>query len=734
MANPYQCWGPDVNPALSAQDPGYVYPDPACVQAASPHTVNVFGYHQWDHHRTADGSAQFFNYDNSPPLLSSWTSYLIIIGFSTFFALMALTLSWIEKKFSGVETNTEQFSTAGRSLKPGLIAVDIVSHWTWPGNILGPAYWCYALGIAGLLTWTSTGVVSLWIFAAVSIEFKIRAPKAHTMLELIKIRFGVPGHVVYFIYSVSVNILAVIFQLQPVVLILQYLCDSNIWAMSFLIPLGIMIYASVGGLKATFTTSYIHTVIIYVLICWFAFTMCVGTHNNIFMSIDEMYYRLQKLAEYYPLTETGNYHGSYLTNYSTSAYLYNISFLLGNFVWLFADQSYWQSSIAAKPQAAMWGYMLGCVLFFPIAYTLCFSGIGSLVLDLPVSGTEISNGASIAALTLVLVGKVGPIMVVVMVFMAVTSSMSGEYIAVSSLITFDVYREYIRPQASSRELVWVSRAGVAIAALFSAAAVGYIVEKEVSLVLVGLVPNVVITSAVPPIAAALLWKKCTKWAGVLSAPIGTALGLAAWLAYPHLSHMEGGNSLDNLALAKPIVVGTAVNLLGSLIAVIVISLIFPAKKEFDFEEFNEKITLADDNHTGMEASSEEALLYLKKCRPYVWAGASLMGFLFFIAWPVLVLIQRIQSLANFRFQMGLGLFAMLFSAILGLWIPMYEARVSILQVLFHMCGKTYKVRDDVKEVDIEYVVSDKHMQTTVKGQKRVDDESPTAVEGSDGSE
>ena len=36
-------------------------------------------------------------------------------------------------------------------------------------------------------------------------------------------------------------------------------------AMSFLIPIGVVCYVAIGGLKATFTTSYMHTVIIYII-------------------------------------------------------------------------------------------------------------------------------------------------------------------------------------------------------------------------------------------------------------------------------------------------------------------------------------------------------------------------------------------------------------------------------------------------------------------------------------
>ncbi len=57
-------------------------------------------------------------------------------------------------------------------------------------------------------------------------------------------------------------------------------------AMAFIIPLSTMIYATVGGLKATFTTSYMHTVIIFVVCTLFMFQVYVP--NNIFGGIDDV--------------------------------------------------------------------------------------------------------------------------------------------------------------------------------------------------------------------------------------------------------------------------------------------------------------------------------------------------------------------------------------------------------------------------------------------------------------
>ncbi len=50
----------------------------------------------------------------------------------------------------------------------------------------------------------------------------------------------------------------------------------------------------------------------------------------------------------------------------------------------------------------------------------------------------------------VLIGPAGAVLVVIICFMAVTSSGAGEMVAISSLFTFDVYRRYINPKVRLR--------------------------------------------------------------------------------------------------------------------------------------------------------------------------------------------------------------------------------------------------------------------------------------------
>ncbi len=60
---------------------------------------------------------------------------------------------------------------------------------------------------------------------------------------------------------------------------------------------------------------------------------------------------------------------------------------------------------------------------------------------------EALSGLVMPASAYVLIGPAGAVLVVIICFMAVTSSGASEMVAISSLFTFDVYRKYINPKA-----------------------------------------------------------------------------------------------------------------------------------------------------------------------------------------------------------------------------------------------------------------------------------------------
>lgn len=84
------------------------------------------------------------------------------------------------------------------------------------------------------------------------------------------------------------------------------------------------------------------------------------------------------------------------------------------------------------------------------------------------TSSEVSNGLVLPYAAITIAGKGGAAAVLLITFMACTSTLSAQVIAVSSILSFDVYREYFRKKASDRDLIRSSHFGVIFFAAFSA--------------------------------------------------------------------------------------------------------------------------------------------------------------------------------------------------------------------------------------------------------------------------
>ena len=98
-------------------------------------------------------------------------------------------------------------------------------------------------------------------------------------------------------------------------------------------------YTMFGGIKATFLTDYIHTVIILVIIFVFAFSAYAT--NEVVGSPGRVWELLVEAAKRHPVS--GNAEGSYLTMQSREGAIFFVINIVGNFGWT-RPLSAWVSS------------------------------------------------------------------------------------------------------------------------------------------------------------------------------------------------------------------------------------------------------------------------------------------------------------------------------------------------------------------------------------------------------
>jgi hypothetical protein len=61
-----------------------------------------------------------------------------------------LGITWSLKRYNFEQQTSEEFTTAGRSLKSGLVASSVVSTWTWAATLLQSTTVTYRYGIIGI--------------------------------------------------------------------------------------------------------------------------------------------------------------------------------------------------------------------------------------------------------------------------------------------------------------------------------------------------------------------------------------------------------------------------------------------------------------------------------------------------------------------------------------------------------------------------------------------------------
>lgn len=77
--------------------------------------------------------------------------YGVVVGVGFFFAFVMMGITYLQNRYTKFSTkSSEEFNTASRSVKPGLIASGIVSAWTWAATLLQSSTVAYTYGVAGM--------------------------------------------------------------------------------------------------------------------------------------------------------------------------------------------------------------------------------------------------------------------------------------------------------------------------------------------------------------------------------------------------------------------------------------------------------------------------------------------------------------------------------------------------------------------------------------------------------
>jgi len=649
---------------------------------------------------------------SSVPILPQGAGYGVVIGIGLFFSAVMIGITALQARYTEFSPdNPEEFSSASRSVKPGLIAAGIVSAWTWAATLLQSSAVAYKYGLSGPWWYGAGATVQVLLFAMLAAKLKLNAPFAHTWLEIVRARWGNVAHLVFMFFGLATNIIVSAMLILGGSATVTDLTGMNTIAACFLIPAVVAVYVIVGGMRSTLLCDYSHTTILFVIILVFVFTV-YATSSKI-GSPAAMHRLLEAQAVASPVA--GNAHGSYLTMRSKNGIIFGVINIVGNFATVFQDQAYWQRAIASRPASTVKAYLLGGLAWFAIPFTMATTlGLAAVALRgdpamKVLTPLDVSKGLPASAAASALLGKSGAAAMLILLFMAVTSACSAELIAVSSLLTYDVYKTYIHPDATEERILLVEHLMVGLYAIVCGLAGLIFFYIGVSLGWLYTFMGVILGSGVVPIALCITWSKANKWGCIAGAVLGFVAGIIAWL----VTTAKLNNSVINVVTTggdfEMLAGNVASIVIGGLIATIS-SFMFPesfdwvatralnapvaSEKARPTPEASEVVT-QDEKRSQTSANIEEASIRsaqqeindeldpvaLRKAFLFASASSIVLFIILIIVIPFpLFFAKTIYSVKGYTGWVAIGIAWTFCSAITVILYPIFESRHALIRI------------------------------------------------------
>jgi Na+/proline symporter len=262
-------------------------------------------------------------------------------------------------------------------------------------------------------------------------------------------------------------------------------------------------YTLLGGLRAVIGTDFIQTLLILfgvILLAWFAIDKVGFTqiHDTVLAQRPELLNLLLPAA---------------------------IMFLFNNLLFgvgeIFHSNVWWSRAFAFGDGVGFKAYLIAGLMWAPIPIVAGFVALTVPALHLNVPAADMV-GPMVAAK---LLGVTGAILVFIVVFAALASSLDSLLAATSDLITQDIYKGHMRPDASHREL---RNAAKVVVLLLGGMTWLLCLPRLASLAALLNFMGAFVASTIWPIVAGLYWKRANATGAMLAMVLGTGLGLAAY--------------------------------------------------------------------------------------------------------------------------------------------------------------------------------------------------------------
>jgi Na+/proline symporter len=430
-------------------------------------------------------------------ILDANTGWLIL----TLFSLLWIGLGWY---FGRRNRDLEGYMLAGRRVGLALGTATAMATWMTSNTTMAAPQLAYQLGIWGILGY-SLGSVGLMLFAPLARRIRALMPEGFTSGDFIRRRYGNLTWRVFLLISL-VYAIGWLVSLGMAGGVLIHALTGIDYRIGMSVILFICVaYTLLGGLRAVIGTDFIQALLILVgvgILAWLVIGRVGfdGMHQTLVTERPELLNLLMPAAL------------MFLFN--------NLLFGIGE---IFHSNVWWSRAFAFRQGVGFRAYLLAGLLWLPVPIVAGFVALAAPALGLNVPSADMV-GPMVAAK---LLGTGGAILVFIVVFSALASSLDSLLAATSDLVLRDIYKGHLKPDASPAQLYRAARWVILGLGLFTWL---LCLPRLATLAAVLHFMGAFVASTIWPIVAGLYWRRASACGATLAMVMGTAAGLWGYFA------------------------------------------------------------------------------------------------------------------------------------------------------------------------------------------------------------
>lgn len=444
-------------------------------------------------------------------LLKPSVGWGLIIGLGILWA--ALGFYWGRKAKS-----LDGFMLAGRNVGLALGSATTMATWVTSNTILLAPVFALEKGVWGMLAY-STASFGLFFFAPMAKRIRKLLPEGYTSGDFVKIRFGTLAWALFLIITLVYSMAWLVSMATAGGKVLETLSGVPYLGGMTLILLVCVVYTLFGGLYAVIGTDFIQSIVILFGIVF------VGVVVSTKVSYSEVYQNI--LTDQPALLDV-------LMPVALLSLFNNLFFGFGE---VFHNNVWWSRAFAMKEKVVSKAFTLSGFLWFPIPIAAGFIALSAASLGINITDPN-TVGPIVAGKVL---GVAGGVMVFIVVFCSLASSIDSLLAATSDLFVEDIFKKLIRPKASEAQLRMAAKL-IVVGLGFATWLLAY---NEFNLLDILYLSGPLVASAIWPILGGLYWKRANSTGAVLSMVLGSSIGLYAYytLGWYTASLISAGVSL-----------------------------------------------------------------------------------------------------------------------------------------------------------------------------------------------